>query len=409
MSRARRAVSAKASEFSAISRVEEVELVEADQRWMRRALALARRGRGATRPNPMVGAVVVRGGRLLGQGFHRRAGTPHAEINALAGLGRRAAGATLYVTLEPCCHTGRTAPCTTAVIAAGLARVVVGVRDPNPLVNGRGIAQLRRAGIRVEVAAGKVAIACRELNRPFFTWIQQHRPLVTLKVAASLDGFIADGRSARVAAPVWITGREARAATHALRSQHDAILIGAGTVRADNPLLTVRLPQRRIRGGGETRAAAPLLRVILDGGLTVPSNAAVLAPAPGARTLVVGTDGASARRAARLRQAGAEVQLLPSRYGRIDMKRLLTALAERAVQSLLVEGGAEVHAAFIAAGLVDRVAFFYAPSLLGGGVPIAAGGREGGRRVSRALRLGPLAVRRLGADILVQADVIAEP
>ena len=240
MSRARGAVPSRASAVSPGSPVEQVDEVEEDQRWMRRALALARRGLGATRPNPMVGAVVVRGGQLLGQGFHRRAGTPHAEINAMAGLGRRAAGATLYVTLEPCCHTGRTAPCTTAVIAAGLARVVVGVRDPNPLVNGRGIAQLRRAGIRVDVATGNVAAACRELNRPFFTWIQQHRPLVTLKVAASLDGFIADGRAGRAAAPVWITGREARASAHELRSQHDAVLVGAGTVRADNPRLTVR-------------------------------------------------------------------------------------------------------------------------------------------------------------------------
>ncbi len=351
----------------------------------------------------MVGAVLVRGGRLLAEGFHRRAGEPHAEINALAALSKRgghAAGATIYVNLEPCCHTGRTAPCADALIAAGVSRVVVGVRDPNPLVNGRGIARLRRRGIRVDV--GGLEDECRTLNRPFFVWVRESRPLVTLKVAATLDGFIADGTTRPKAAPVWITGPAAREAAHELRAGHDAVLVGAGTVRADNPRLTVRLPGR----AGRSVAQAPLLRVILDGNLRIPANAVVLAPVSGARTLVLGSVGASAARAKALRTAGAEVDLLPERpkgSGRLDVGDVLRALAKRDIQSLLVEGGAEVHAAFIAAGLVDRIAFFTAPILFGGGVPVALGV---GRGVNDALALGPLIVRRLDGDLLVTADVL---
>jgi diaminohydroxyphosphoribosylaminopyrimidine deaminase/5-amino-6-(5-phosphoribosylamino)uracil reductase len=383
---------------------------EGDTRWMRRALALARRGRGSTRPNPMVGAVVVRNGRVIGEGFHRRAGDPHAEVNALERLGRRAAGATVYVTLEPCCHTGRTAPCTGALVAAGVARVVVGVRDPNPVVNGRGIARLRRAGIRVDV--GCLEEECRELNRPFFTWVSQQRPLVTLKVAATLDGFIAERGSRKIAAPVWITGPVARAAVHALRAEHDAILVGAGTVLADDPRLTPRLPGRRGARRARRAIERPLpLRVILDGRLRIPANATVLAPTRGARTLVVGAVGASRSRAEALRAAGAEVELLPGRrgrrgrrgqIGRVALTDVLRALARRDVQTLLVEGGAEVHAAFIAAKLVDRVAFFYAPLLVGGGVPIAAGA---GLPVARALGLSRMRVSTVGRDLLVRADI----
>lgn len=368
---------------------------------MARALALARRGRGTTRPNPMVGAVVVRGGRVVGEGFHRRAGTPHAEIHALAGLGKRAVGATIYVTLEPCCHTGRTAPCTTALINADVARVVVGVRDPNPLVNGRGVAVLRRAGIRVDV--GCLQDQAQALNLPFFTWVKERRPLVTLKAAATLDGFIAPAKAGKGGAPIWITGAAARAEAHVLRDSHDAILVGAGTVLADNPRLTVRL-------SGPRRAAAaarPFLRVVLDGRLRTPATAAILPPAGGARTLVVGASGAPAARVAALRRAGAAVVLLPARKGRVPVARLLATLAAREVQSLLVEGGGEVHAGFIAAGAVDRVAFFVAPRLLGGGVPVTGAART--RTAAGGLTLGPLSVRRVGQDLVIRADVRHEP
>jgi diaminohydroxyphosphoribosylaminopyrimidine deaminase / 5-amino-6-(5-phosphoribosylamino)uracil reductase len=366
-----------------------------DRRMMRRALLLARRGRGSTRPNPMVGSVIVRDGRVVGAGFHQRAGDPHAEIEALARVKGRTEGSTVYVTLEPCRHTGRTPPCTAALIAAGVARVVVAVRDPNPLVDGRGIARLRRAGIRVDV--GCLEDACRELNRPFFMWVQEKRPLVTLKVAATLDGFIADGQARPTASPAWITGPAARTAAHIERAAHDAVLVGAGTVRADNPRLTVRLSGRRAR-----RAESDPLRVILDGRLRVPVDAVVLSSVGGTRTLVVGAIGAEASRVKALRAAGAEVELLPGRGGRVEVRQLLRALAKRDIQSLLVEGGAEVHAAFIAAGLVDRVVFFYAPLLLGGGVPVARGS---GLSLAKALQLGPLTVRTVGPDLLVRADV----
>ncbi|HVU52408.1 MAG TPA: bifunctional diaminohydroxyphosphoribosylaminopyrimidine deaminase/5-amino-6-(5-phosphoribosylamino)uracil reductase RibD, partial [Polyangia bacterium] len=196
-----------------------------DERLMRRALALAERGRGTTRPNPVVGAVVARGGRVLAEGFHRRAGLPHAEVNALARLAAGAArGATLYVNLEPCCHTGRTGPCTEALLAAGIARVVVGMVDPNPLVDGAGISRLRRAGVRVDV--GCLGAECRAVNRAFAIWARARRPLVTLKAAASLDGFIAPApaRRGRRRAPVWLTGPQARRTAHALRAEHDAVL-----------------------------------------------------------------------------------------------------------------------------------------------------------------------------------------
>jgi diaminohydroxyphosphoribosylaminopyrimidine deaminase/5-amino-6-(5-phosphoribosylamino)uracil reductase len=362
-----------------------------DERFMRRALALAERGRGRARPNPCVGAVITRGGRMLAEGFHRRAGQGHAEVNALARLGPGAArGATLYVNLEPCCHTGRTGPCTDSIIAAGIARVVVGCRDPNPLVDGRGISRLRRAGIRVDV--GCLEDACRKVNRAFALWVRERRPLVTLKAASTLDGFIAPkGPPPRARrGPVWITGPAARRVAHELRAQHDAVLIGSGTLLADDPQLTVRLGVARRRG------AAPL-RVVLDRRLRTPPDARVLRGAPTLPTLIVTARGASPARARALRAAGAEVLELPLALGRLSVLRVLRALAARDIQSVLVEGGAGIHGAFIASGLVDQVALFYAPRLLGGGVPIAVGGGAG-------LHLGPVTVRPIGGDLLLTAQ-----
>jgi diaminohydroxyphosphoribosylaminopyrimidine deaminase/5-amino-6-(5-phosphoribosylamino)uracil reductase len=364
-----------------------------DERRMRRALALAARGRGTTSPNPMVGAVITRGGRVLAEGFHRQAGGPHAEVDALARLGRRnARGATLYVTLEPCCHVGRTGPCTEAILAAGVGRVVVGARDPNPLVDGRGVARLRRAGVRVDV--GCLARECAALNAAWATWIAAGRPRVTLKVAESLDGFIADGRRRARRAPVWITGEEARAAAHELRAAHDAVLVGSGTVLADDPRLTVRLP------GARGRAKGPLpVRVVLDGRLRTPPDAKVLQG--GAPTIVL-TARARGARARALVAAGADVVEIAAPRGRLSLDAALAALAARGIQSVLLEGGAQIHGAFIAAGLVDQVAFFLAPLVMGGGVPVSSAPARG---VPAGLRLGPLSVRRVGADVLLTANV----
>jgi diaminohydroxyphosphoribosylaminopyrimidine deaminase / 5-amino-6-(5-phosphoribosylamino)uracil reductase len=371
---------------------------DADRRFMRLALRVAERGRGTTRPNPVVGAVVVSRGRVVASGHHVRAGGPHAEIVALDAAGGRAAGATLYVTLEPCCHTGRTGPCTDRLLAAGLRRVVVGCIDENPKVAGKGIAQLRRRSLRVDL--GCLEEACRAANRAFFVWIKRARPLVTLKAAATLDGFIAPAGPGRAGGIHWITGAPARQEAHALRGGHDAILVGAGTVVADDPRLTAR-PARPRRG-------PPLLRVVLDGKLRTPPRARMFSernqPPPlilGARPLAPGGE----RRRRALVAAGAEVLLLPGGRGqRLPIARVLRALARREVQSLLVEGGSQVHQAFIASRLVDRVAFFFAPRLQGAGVPLAGGGR--GLPWNEPLALGPVEVRRFSGDILVSADVL---
>ena len=373
---------------------------EADRRFMREALALAERGRGQTRPNPVVGALLVRGGRVLARGYHRRAGLPHAEIEALSRKGVRARGATLYVTLEPCCHQGRTGPCTEAIERAGIRRVVVGCCDENPLVSGRGVLHLRRAGIRVDV--GCLDHECRRQSRAFFLWVRAHRPWVTLKVATTLDGFIGSAQAKqRDPSTRFITGKPARAHAHLLRSQHDAVLVGVGTVLADNPRLTVRPP-----------GASSPLRVVLDGHLHTPPSARLVRQLGTPPALLVGAQprkgarDASARlgRERALRRAGAEVLLLPAdRSGRVLVPSLLRALAERGVQSLLVEGGSRVIGSFLSAGLADSVACFFAPRLAGGGRPIAEGR---GLDWRTPLRLGKLDVRAIGEDVLLQADVL---
>jgi diaminohydroxyphosphoribosylaminopyrimidine deaminase/5-amino-6-(5-phosphoribosylamino)uracil reductase len=376
-----------------------------DRRFMRLALRLGERGRGTTRPNPVVGAVLVARGKIIARGHHQRAGGPHAEIAALEAVGFRAPGATLYVTLEPCCHTGRTGPCTEPVIASGVTRVVVGCLDENPLVTGRGAARLRSAGLRVEV--GCLEAECRAANRAFFRWIRDGRPHVTLKAAATLDGFIAEARPGPAGEIRWVTGPAARRAAHELRARHDAVLVGAATVRVDDPRLTVRLPGRAQAGG--------LLRVVLDGRLSAPPRAQLFTGrAAGPPPLVLGAapDGlppaqrpGQLRRKRALERAGAEVALLPAdRSARIPLTRALRFLARRGVQSLLVEGGSRVHGAFIAARLVDEVAVFLAPRLQGAGLPLAAGP---GLPFSDGLALGPLRVRPVGGDILLSAETVA--
>jgi len=396
---------------------------------MREALALAELGRGQTRPNPVVGAVLVRNGRVLARGFHRRAGLPHAEIEALTQKGVRPRGATLYVTLEPCCHQGRTGPCTKAIEAAGLRRVVVGCCDENPRVSGRGILRLRKAGIRVDV--GCLKEECRKQNRAFFLWVRGRRPWVTLKVAATLDGYIAGGDPAR-GEPAsfarrgpsregtlpgfpcqlksrnpksrFVTGEEARAHGHRLRAAHDAILVGVGTVLADNPRLTVRLPKSRASG---------TVRVVLDGHLRTPPTARLIRQLGAPPALIIGAlpragERDHAARLAReraLRRVGAEVLLLPAdRAGRVPIRLVLRALAECGIQSLLVEGGSRVHGAFVSARLVDSVAFFFAPRLVGAGRPIVEGS---GLDWRAPLELGPFEVRALGKDVLLVADVLS--
>lgn len=364
-----------------------------DGTFMRRALALAERGRGLTSPNPMVGAVVVRDGEIVGEGFHAQAGAPHAEIEALRAAGARARGATLYVTLEPCNHHGRTPPCAPSVLAAGVARVVAAAADPNPFVPGGGAAALRAAGIAVET--GLLAHEAIEQNRVFMTAMRERRPHVTLKAGMTADGKIADVHGGAR----WITGEEARAVAHRQRSECDAIVVGIATVLSDDPALTVRL--------GRPWPREPY-RVVLDTRARTPAGAQMIVGATPARAIVAVGASAPAERVVALESAGATVLRCPTRGGRIAIDALLSALFAREVRAVLLEGGGEVHAGFLEAGLVDRVALFIAPLLLGGrGAPTVVGGA--GRELKSAVRLGPMSVRHVGADLLVEADIVREP
>jgi len=363
------------------------------ERFMRRALELADRGRGLTLPNPMVGAVVVTpAGEVVGEGFHAKAGGPHAEVEALRAAGARARGATIYVTLEPCSHQGRTPPCAVAVVEAGVARVVAAVADPNPLVSGRGIAILREAG--VEVVTGVGAADAERQNRVFFTAMRERRPHVTLKAAMTLDGKIADLHGASK----WITGEAARRSAHRLRSESDAIVVGVGTVLRDDPELTVRLDRPWPR--------EPLL-VVLDTAARTPREARLIrAGAPERALIVVGAEAPEDRTRA-LAAAGASIVRCRTADGRVSLESLLTELFAREIRAVLVEGGGEVHASFLDAGLLDRVAVYVAPLLVGGrqATPVVGGG---GRELKSAVKLGRMVTTPMGDDLLIEADVVHE-
>lgn len=360
----------------------------ADERFMRRALELAERARGLTSPNPLVGAVVVRDGRVVGEGYHRAAGQPHAEVEALVAAGPEARGAALYLTLEPCVHHGRTPPCAPAVVGAGVRRVVVALEDPDPRVSGAGLAALRAAG--VEVATGVLAAEAARQNRVFLTAAARRRPHVTLKAAVTLDGRIADVHGASR----WITGEAARREAHRLRSESDAIVVGVGTVLADDPALTVRRERPWPREP---------YRVVLDSAARTPPAARLLAAGTPARAVIATGLDAPAGRVARLQAAGATVLSCPARDGRVDPVAVLAELFAREVRGVLVEGGGAVNASFLEAGLVDRLALFVAPRLLGGPAPGWLAGA--GRALKEAVPLGPLEVRPVGQDLLVEADV----
>ena len=366
--------------------------VAADRRFMRLALRQARRGLGRSAPNPAVGAVVVKDGAVIGQGFHALAGSPHAEVHALAAAGEAARGATIYVTLEPCNHHGRTPPCTRAILAAGIARVVYGASDPNPKAQGGG-EFLHRAGLAVR--GGVLEEACRAEHRFFLTHVTRRRPHLILKTAATLDGRVAaaGGDSG------WVTGPAARREVHRWRDWCDAIALAIGTALADDPQLTCRL-----KGGRDP------LRVIVDTALRLPPGAKVLDPASPAGCLVAcGPRPDPARRAA-LEAAGAQVLPLPlGDDGRVDLAALLDELGRRGVTSLLLEGGAGLAWGFVRAGLVDEVMYFFAPKLIGGAAAPGMIGGAGFARMAEALPLGRVRVRRFGDDLCLSAPVATVP
>jgi diaminohydroxyphosphoribosylaminopyrimidine deaminase/5-amino-6-(5-phosphoribosylamino)uracil reductase len=363
--------------------------MRSDLDWMQAALALARRGLGRTWPNPTVGCVLVRDGRLLASGFTQPGGRPHAETEALAQIERihgrgAASGATAYVTLEPCSHHGKTPPCVDALIGAGIKRAVVATGDPNPQVNGQGLERLRTAGIEVITGIGESE--ARAINAGFFLKVEQRRPLVTLKLATSLDGKLAlqNGQSR------WITGEAARAHGHMLRATHDAIAVGIGTALADDPELTCRLP------GLEDRSP---LRVVFDGQGRLPNSGKLVTSAQQRRTLVITDTARVPELATRLIGSGVDVHGVARTHGRLDLKDGLRILAGLGITRMLVEGGAALAASLLRADLVDRIAWYRAPMVIGddgqGGV-----GAIDLQNLGLAARYSRTAMQTLGSDVM---------
>lgn len=370
---------------------------------MRLALRLAGRGYGATSPNPLVGAVLVTGGKIIGRGWHRCAGLPHAEIEALRDAqkrGRSTRDATLYVTLEPCCTHGRTPPCTDAIIAAGISRVVIGATDPNPKHAGKGFKILQRAGIKV--IHGILGDECAKLNEAFNHWIIQRSPFVTVKAAMTLDGKIATASGESK----WITGEKARAHGMKLRQGSDAILVGINTILADDPSLTFR--KRRKAESGKPKH---LRRIILDSRARTPLNAKVVSDEFASLTTIVVSKDAPKKRVGGLSKR-VNVIVAPSansksksKNSKLNLRWLLKKLGSENVTSLLVEGGGEVNASFLLGVLAQRVTFFYAPKILGGRDSRKGVAGDGARRLSEVIQLHEVTWRKLGEDLLLTAKV----
>ena len=355
---------------------------------MRRAIQVARRGIGSTHPNPRVGAVVLRAGESIATGYHLRAGGAHAEVRALEKAGELARGSTLVVTLEPCAHFGRTPPCADAIIAAGVRRVVIGMRDPNPLVDGRGIERLRREGL--DVAVGLLEAECRALNPPYLKQLETGLPWVTLKAMLSLDGRMASesGESR------GLGGDSELRLAHCLRAESDAVLVGVGTILADDPLLTVRL----------ARGKTPL-RVVLDSKLRTPLTARIVASAERS-PVVLATTSSQAAKVRELEARGVSVwSFEPGTDGRVPLTALLRRLADEGRYAVLVEGGPTVHTSFLREGLADRVAVGIAPMILGGARASSIAGDLGRSRVSDAIAVEGLEIRRVGRDLWIEGTI----
>ncbi|UNC93893.1 bifunctional diaminohydroxyphosphoribosylaminopyrimidine deaminase/5-amino-6-(5-phosphoribosylamino)uracil reductase RibD [Candidatus Contubernalis alkalaceticus] len=361
--------------------------MEADEKYMWLALDLAVQGLGRTSPNPMVGAVVVKDGEVIGSGYHHEAGAPHAEINALESAGERSKGAVLYVTLEPCSHFGRTPPCTEKIIASGIKKVVVSVLDPNPLMNGGGVKILEEAGIKVKV--GVLEEKARKINEVFFKFITTGLPFVTLKTAMSLDGKIATHKGHSR----WISSEKSRQFVHRLRNQVDAVMVGIGTVLTDNPRLNTRLE-------GDEDVRNPL-RIIVDSRGRLPLEARLIKYIADSPVMLVTTELAPPEKLESLSRLGVQILKISGREGRVDLKELIKVLGERQIANLLVEGGSTLNYQLLQDGLIDKVMFFIAPKLIGGvEAPTPVGG-EGVELMEDVFHLFELQVKNLGEDILV--------
>lgn len=350
-----------------------------DARHMRRALRLAARAAGRTSPNPLVGSVIVQGGEVVGEGFHKAAGEPHAEVNALRRAGERARGATLYTTLEPCAHTGRTPPCVDAIRQAGIARVVSAMRDPDPRTDGRGFRALRAAG--VEVTLGTLEAEAKKLNQGFISRIAHGRPFVLVKLATTIDGRVSvKGRR-------YLSGKRALKEVHRLRDRYDAVLVGIGTVLADDPALTVR----------EVKGRDPL-RVVVDSDARTPLASKVVRAKDPQRTLIFVARDADMRRVSRLRDSGVLVATVPRSAAGLDLAAVLRWLAEKGVNSVLSEAGPKIASGLIAGGLADRLMLIQAPIAGGDGQSALDG-------IGKVVDLRSLVVRRLGDDVMLEGEI----
>jgi len=356
-----------------------------DEKYMRIALELAKKGKGRTSPNPMVGAVIVKDSEIVGTGYHKKAGTPHAEIHAIKDAGDNAKNSTMYVNLEPCSHYGRTPPCTDAIIKAGISRVVIAMTDPNPKVNGKGKAILESQGI--EVKTGILEQEAKKLNEVFIKYITTGMPFVTLKVAMSLDGKIATFcRRSK-----WISCEDSRLLVHQIRNEVDAIVIGIGTVLCDDPTLTTRLPD------GNGRDA---VRIVLDSRARIPLDSKILNLNSEARTIVAVTNLAEEEKIEQLKKY-ADVLVISEKDGRVNLTELMKKLAEMEITNVLIEGGAEVNASALKERIVDRVMFFIAPKIIGGNSAPGPIGGDGVEDPSKAIKLTDISIMNSGSDILV--------
>lgn len=355
-----------------------------DRIWMRRAISLAGKARGRTSPNPMVGAVIVKDNKVIGEGYHKKAGEDHAEVVAIKRAGNNTKDSTLYVNLEPCTHYGRTPPCVLAIIEAGIKRVVIGVEDPNPLVKGEGIKRLREAGIEVKV--GVLEEESKKINEAFFKFITKKEPFVILKVASTLDGKIAtsDGESK------WITGQKARKFVHHLRDQVDAVLVGIGTIIKDNPFLTAR-----IKGGKDP------LKVILDSKLRIPEDSNVLKINP-EKTIIATTEFAPKDKIDKIKERGAKILCIKSKDGRVDLRELLSELGRMEIVRLLVEGGSKINGAFFDEGLIDKIILFISPKIIGNEQPYGIFNGKGVRTLQEAKIIKDIKFKRMGEDIYIE-------
>jgi diaminohydroxyphosphoribosylaminopyrimidine deaminase/5-amino-6-(5-phosphoribosylamino)uracil reductase len=356
-----------------------------DEQWMKRTLRLAEKGWGRTSPNPMVGAVLVKNGAVVGQGYHTKAGEAHAEIVALQEAKEEARGAVLYLNLEPCTHYGKTPPCAPQIIQSNVKRVVIGMEDPNPLVKGKGVEILRRAGLEVDV--GVLEKECQRLNEAFSKFILKKEPFVILKVAATLDGKMAT----RNGDSKWISGEASRHLVHQWRDRVDGVLVGIGTVLKDDPMLTSRIKKGR-----------DPYRIVLDSRLKIPEEAKVINTSP-SKTIIASTEIAPKDKIEKLEQKGVQIFLLDSKEGKINLKSCLSKLGEIGMMSLMVEGGSRVNGSFLDEGLIDKLFLFLSKKIMGDPQALGIFGGKGTSSVQEVIVLKEMKTRKIGEDILIES------